>query len=372
MYSQLRRLKAVIKNSTDAIVPFRYIDRPTKCEKTEEIISRFRGSIAYQPHSGQIEYALPQHASSEVIKFFSQFTPLTFEREYVAQLANGRVFGEGVVIAPDGKSIARDVSVDYGKPFETHYVMNGEKMRRPTRVRGVAKVIATCGGYNYYHWLFDELPRLLISREECDIIIGRSTTQYNRDALRLLGFAGDVLQPSDALHVQCDELIIPSLVGISGNPTPKHARIINAFVEPLLEGPSLFGEKLYISRAKAVARRVSNDEELWSELRDRGFRKVVLEETTWKEQINAFRGAKVIVAPHGAGLANIVFCNPGTKVVEFFSRSYMHWCFWQLAAARGLDYRPVVALSDEPLSQIMSKCGVDIAAPVGEIVRALS
>ena len=34
------------------------------------------------------------------------------------------------------------------------------------------------------------------------------------------------------------------------------------------------------------------------------------------EQINFFINAKIILSPYGSGLANIVFCNPGTKVYE--------------------------------------------------------
>ena len=34
------------------------------------------------------------------------------------------------------------------------------------------------------------------------------------------------------------------------------------------------------------------------------------------DQISFFLNAKVVLAPYGSGLANIVFCNPGTKVYE--------------------------------------------------------
>ena len=34
------------------------------------------------------------------------------------------------------------------------------------------------------------------------------------------------------------------------------------------------------------------------------------------DQINLFANAKIVLSPYGSGLANIVFCNPGTKVYE--------------------------------------------------------
>ena len=51
----------------------------------------------------------------------------------------------------------------------------------------------------------------------------------------------------------------------------------------------------------------------------------------------------MIVAPHGAALANIVFCKPATRVVEISTRAgYRDW-YWQLAAVAGLSYEVLEA-----------------------------
>ncbi|MBC6479982.1 MAG: DUF563 domain-containing protein [Hormoscilla sp. GM7CHS1pb] len=41
---------------------------------------------------------------------------------------------------------------------------------------------------------------------------------------------------------------------------------------------------------------------------------------------------------HGAGLGNIVFCHPGTKVIEFFAPNHVHIPYWAIANQLGLDY----------------------------------
>ena len=79
----------------------------------------------------------------------------------------------------------------------------------------------------------------------------------------------------------------------------------------------------------------------------------------------------VVVAPHGAGLANLVFCEAGTRVVEFFNRAYVNGNFWRLAALRGLDYRPVVAAGAEPLAQIAAQGREDIVVDVSAVMRAV-
>ncbi len=56
------------------------------------------------------------------------------------------------------------------------------------------------------------------------------------------------------------------------------------------------------------------------------------------EQASCLASAEIVVAPHGAGLTNLVFCNPGTKVIEIFSPSYLPNCYWILSNVCGLDH----------------------------------
>jgi capsular polysaccharide biosynthesis protein len=283
------------------------------------------------------------------------------------------VFGPGVVISPDGRSIARDVSVDYGQPFDNHWLLRHKNLPRPRFISGRSAVVATSGGSNYYHWLLDELPRLLtINTADIDTVIGHNLRLCARAALKLSGFTGKVLEPAADSYYRCDHLVVPTLVGKTGHPTPKAVNLVTRLTEPLFTKTSSFGEYVYISRENATRRRVSNEEELWLNLQSKGFNKWMLEELSWEEQINLFRNARVIVAPHGAGLANLVFCRAGTKVIEFFNRSYLHWCFWQLASINNLDYRPIVPLSSEPITHAMDKCGTDCEADCNQIMKALS
>ena len=43
---------------------------------------------------------------------------------------------------------------------------------------------------------------------------------------------------------------------------------------------------------------------------------VELENKSVREQVNIFWNAKLVIAVHGAGMANLVSCRPGTHVVE--------------------------------------------------------
>ena len=316
----------------------------------------------------QVEYVLPPHASVEILEFFRPHALGSFEPAFLARLPGGRVFGSGNVLSPDGQTIARDVSPDFGKPFEEHWLLTYKKIRAPVPLPGTTAVIATTLGAGYSHWLLEELPRLLaLKPDDCETLIAHAAHAYNREAFARHGFVGKVIPAKREAHHSCEQLLVPSL----GQMTPSTVRALDEFTAPLRLPSSPFGERLYISRERAKRRRVANESELWTELAGHGFVKLHLEELTWAQQITAFRAAKVIVAPHGAGLANLVFCQPGTKVIELFHRSYVSPLYWQLAALKELDYRPLVPSGDEPLAQTLEANRLDIAADLDQVRLAL-
>ena len=65
-------------------------------------------------------------------------------------------------------------------------------------------------------------------------------------------------------------------------------------------------------------------------------------------QIATFASASHIVAPHGAGLANIVFADPATTLVEIFPASYGTAAYYVLAAGLGMTYASYIAHAVSP------------------------
>ncbi|MEY4488174.1 MAG: hypothetical protein RIQ79_682, partial [Verrucomicrobiota bacterium] len=192
-----------------------------------------------------------------------------------------------------------------------------------------------------------------------------------REALRLRGGAEQVIAVRREQHLACAPLLVPGLVAAPAAPVSRTLRLIDAFTDALGREPSGGGERVYFTREKAGRRRVANEAALWSILEANGFKKVILEELTWSEQIAVCRRAKVVVAPHGAGLANLVFCAPGTRVVELLSRRYCHPGYWRLAVLRGLDYRPVIATGDDLLGEDRRANRDEIMADLEQVRSAI-
>jgi len=69
-----------------------------------------------------------------------------------------------------------------------------------------------------------------------------------------------------------------------------------------------------------------------------GFERVVPAERSFPDQIRLFAGASHVIAAHGAELANLAFCRPGTAVCELRPERGTPRIYRHLAAVRGLPY----------------------------------
>ena len=65
-----------------------------------------------------------------------------------------------------------------------------------------------------------------------------------------------------------------------------------------------------------------------------------------EELAERLRDAKVLISPHGAGLANVIFAPSALTVIELFSSHYTPQYF-HLARDRGQDYRAFACVDAE-------------------------
>jgi capsular polysaccharide biosynthesis protein len=128
-------------------------------------------------------------------------------------------------------------------------------------------------------------------------------------------------------------------------------RIRAAAFDALGGAAALPWRRIYVSRADAWLRRLTNEAEI-TELAERaGFTPVTLTGMPVAEQVRLFAEASHIVAPHGAGLANIGFCRPGAALCELQMDAYVQWSFRHLAARRRVRYGCVIGRVEAPRAQ---------------------
>jgi capsular polysaccharide biosynthesis protein len=285
----------------------------------------------------------------------------TFQHElppaFVAVIPGGRVWGDNAsVISPDDGLLA-DVSrefvpkqIKFIPKQNKHSIFRQFKLPPLSNISGTVAVLAGRGSDVYYHWMFDLLPRIDLLRRSSvgmdhidKFVLNEIRLSFQKETLSILGIPETKIieiKKTPSFHIKADRLVVSPLPRLRGGSMPKW--VCDFLRSEFLSSKTIKKldrqERIYITRADAGHRRVKNETDLISFLIKFGFKSITLNSMSVVEQALLFSSATAIVAPHGAGLTNTVFCNPGTKVIEFFSPNYLHPAYWRISNHVGLEY----------------------------------
>lgn len=271
---------------------------------------------------------------------------------FVAVLPNGRIWGQnGVVISPDNKLVS-DVSIEFKEDPAEHSLFRRQKTRPPEYTADTVAVIASVCGRNYYHWMFDILPRLcLLKRAPISIdayAVHVDGLPFQEETLDILGVKNRLYLIDADTHLMCANLVVPSLPGHSGYAPKWTCTWLRQIFLKAAAKPVRDWQRIYISRNNVGGRRVVNEAEVVAVLAEYGFNVVTMEWMTVRQQARLLASAEIVVAAHGGGLTNLVFCRAGTKVVEFFSPNYVNVCYWSICNHVGLNYHYLIGEGARP------------------------
>ena len=232
---------------------------------------------------------------------------------------------------------------------------------RPKRLRGTTMILAASAGAScYYHWMLEILPRLaLLERRGTPLasidrfLVRRIVGDWQLDTLARLGIRRSrVFETERRPNLACERVLHVELAcGINLKMprfVPLWAR--HAFAAEAIDGPRT---RLYVGRPPGVRRGVSNEAAMRPLLEAAGFEIVVMEGRTVAEQAALLARADVVIAPHGGALTNMIFCRPGTKVVELLSR-HVYPYYYGLAAMCGHRYHAILENPAEDYPRLVS------------------
>lgn len=317
-------------------------------------------SIQYRKCHDPILFSYPEFP----LALFPQWHPYSgmFAETFVATISQGRVCSRFGFVIVQNKVIKELLPQNY--PVQTHVgLMNQasscvkQLKKIPGRVAVITRVDTDC----YGHWIGEVLGRLAmldILGIEYDWIYTPYDKSYIKDTLTLWGVSPDkIIQPyDDTFYIQADELIVPSLTvykvpvkkdpSFTGyapctmyDPNWNIEYIRNKFI-PLAQQQvdiTKLADKVFISRQDAGQRRMLNEDEVFKIFEEKGFKRYCLGKMTFLGQVALFNNAKIIVAAHGSGLTNVLFCRPDTKIIEIFQNQFDS-TFWQLSQSVGLQH----------------------------------
>ena len=229
------------------------------------------------------------------------------------------------------------------------------------KLKGTVFSLLTGGGgnANYWHWLFDVLPRIKILENEINLqnidyfLLPDIKERFQKETLDLLNIPLEKRISSKKFrHIECDMMIaVDHPYVIKNNPSIEiqnlpdwilqylRSKFLNKNV--IKNSP----EKFYIDRKDAKSnhrhlRKILNEKEVKKFLIKKDFSIKALSDFSFLDQINIFYNSSQIVGLHGAGFANLIFCKANTLVVELKS-STAGPVIGNLAKKMNLNYREI-------------------------------
>lgn len=229
---------------------------------------------------------------------------------------------------------------------------------------------------NYFNWILRYASRIALFQtmpESFRLVVPAPIKPYIRQTLDFMGVpAARVHFLEEPARFERLTLVAPTALGrydISPLITltlREHPRVLAL--------PRSARRRLYIPRRNVRMRRVVNEAAVEAALVSLGFEIFDSAEYSVREQVDAFRNAEIVVAPHGAGLSNIVFCDRGTPVIEIVPEGYDQGVtsYRSLADLFELGYTQLFAREVTP-DRKGNRCNSDIELDLAEllpIVRA--
>jgi len=260
----------------------------------------------------------------------------------VAELARGRIIGDLRLVATRENAVIGGLQTIFGCADPgSHYALHRRRFRLPRRWRGTALLLGAANSDNYYHWLFESLPRWKMLQaagyHDYDFILLHSQPRsFQDETLDWLGVpAAKRLRCSKNFVHDFDRLVVPAMPF----PPEEVQSWVCAWLRSLAPASAGGPERVFFTRRGfSNSRQLLNEAELAAALADRGFVSIEPGSLSVAEQVRLLSAVRYVVAAHGAALSNLVFAPPGARLLEVFHPRHKNRCYFNLAAVCGHHY----------------------------------
>jgi len=319
-----------------------------KITKKLKLLFKYVGYSLYKIIYGDIKEIIYSSESKKIKVEKIKFSDIFIYRIFT--VSKCRLYNDTIntlAIITDNKLVeGPSYQFDNAKNSEIYnnFVVKNGTPRLKKKIKGSILVLLTggAGNENYWHWLFDVLPRLAIAEKKKIIteidyfLLPNIELKFQIETLNALNIPQTKrLSSKKYRHLEADEVIVTDHPYVLKNDASKEIQNVpdwiikwlrNSFLKNSNTKQENLPEKIYIDRSDSRSnlrdyRKITNEAEVKEILIKNGFTIVTLANLDFKTQVNLFNNATHIVGLHGAGFANLVFCKPKTKILELTPNS---------------------------------------------------
>ena len=208
------------------------------------------------------------------------------------------------------------------------------------------------GHKNYFHWLYDILPKINICSKnynlnEIDYLYMSKLEEYQKSTLEILGYNKfKIIDSNKNRHIQANEVICSEHPWYKKGFILEEAKnipewIIEWISDSFINHGKQFrcSEKVFIDRSDSAFFHCQfiNNREIINFLENKGFTSYKVGQLSFQEQIYLFSNAKIVIGAHGAAFANLAFCKKNTKILEIKPKKHPNF-FQHISKIKELDF----------------------------------
>jgi capsular polysaccharide biosynthesis protein len=217
--------------------------------------------------------------------------------------------------------------------------------------------------HNYFHWLFEDLPSILrvlkVNKNIC-AVRASDLPSFQIEAINVF-FDNPIILEKDWFIAE--KLIVSPKTPIDFTNTNSR-NVVDILQSTFLD---LISPKIPRTNRIYISRKVNNlPKELEILLQNyliaEGFRIIALEHLTFQDQVKLFSSAEFVVAPHGAGLSNLIWSTDRVKVFEIFMPNRFNECYRNLSNLLGHNYASVNLVESRNFTDIIKLLETFIAS----------
>jgi len=276
-------------------------------------------------------------------------------RMYTDSSQNVAIIKKGVIYKKLSTQLINNHLVDLDKNI---IIKTGTRKFIQKKIKGniLSLVQGASAIGNYGHWILDTIPKLIITKKFKDlnsfdaILMPNIKKKFQTDSLEYFNISKNkILDGSEITRLYADKITIPSHPYWELN---KHQfetvakvdqDILKSIRKIFLQNSSLNkkkNENIFIDRSDSIFNhnKLVNNLEIIDYLKKKEFLIIKLSELSFNEQIKIFNEAKIIIGSHGAGLTNLIFCEPSTKVIEIGNPNFDCDVFRNISNIQNLNY----------------------------------
>jgi hypothetical protein len=281
---------------------------------------------------------------------------------HVYKITNGRIYTDFVsnVSIINNNKILNDVSYQQinsqlkEAQFNSSIYKGTPNFKKKIKGKILSLTQGASGHTNYFHWLFDILPRVKIFSEiynlkSLDYFYLSKLQDFQKETFNILGLDKiGVIDAKKYRHIEGSEVYAVEHPWYSKGYIAYEAKnlppwIIQWIRSSFLRSSDEFdvNEKIFIDRSESKFDhcQLQNNDEVKAFLINKGFSVYKTGQLSFKKQVFLFKKAKIIVGVHGAAFANLVFCSPKAKVIEIKPMSHPNFVSKTISKINNFDLK---------------------------------